>query len=259
MASQLKGILFDFDDTLIDWSEVDINWRELEASHLSNVHEYINKEIQPFDVEIKTLAKRYMERTKDAWAEGRSTLRAPNMPNVLVATCVEFGVPEDKLDLTALLNAYNWKVVPGTTVFPDVPPMLEELIENNIKIGIVTNASQPMSMRDTELVSHNLMEYFPDCRLSAADAGYLKPHPRIFEYALNVMGTTPEETIFIGDNPIADVAGAQSAGMRAILRVKMTTQKMISGLIVPDAAINSMVELPHILDGWFPEWRKNGN
>jgi putative hydrolase of the HAD superfamily len=259
MAKQLKGILFDFDDTLIDWSEAGINWRELEASHLAKVHDYINKEIQPFDVDIKTLTARYMERTKEAWERGRSTLRAPIMPNILMATIVELGVPEDKLDLTALIQAYDWKVVPGTTVFPDVPPMLEELMANNIKIGIVTNASQPMSMRDTELVSHDLMQYFLDYRLSAADAGYLKPHPHIFEYALNLMGTSPEETVFIGDNPIADVAGAQSAGMRAILRVKATTQKMISGLIVPDAAINSMVELPRILDDWFPEWRKNGN
>jgi FMN phosphatase YigB (HAD superfamily) len=259
MANQLKGILFDFDDTLIDWSGVDFNWRELEASHLANVHAYINSDIQPFDVELKTLTDRYMERTKDAWAEGRSTLRAPNMPKVLMDTVVELGVPEDKLDLAALIKAYDWKVVPGTVVFADVPPMLENLIANDIKLGIVTNASQPMSMRDTELVSHKLIDYFPDCRLSAADAGYLKPHPHIFEHALDVLGTNPEETIFIGDNPIADIAGAQSAGMQAILRVKMTTQKMISGLIVPDAAINSMVELPHILDDWFPEWRKNGN
>jgi len=257
-TTQLKGILFDFDDTLIDWSPVKLDWREVESSRLSKVHDYINREIQPFETAIDDLVATYMDRTRDAWAEGRSTLRAPIMPDVLMATLVEFGLPEDKLNQDDVIDAYGWDKVPGTIVFPDVPPMLETLIENNIKVGIVTNASQPMRMRDAELVSHKLIDYFPDCRLSAADAGYLKPHPRIFEYALNVMGTTPEETIFIGDNPVADVAGAQSAGMKAILRVKTSAQKMISGLIVPDAALNSFDELPHILDDWFPDWRKNG-
>jgi hypothetical protein len=32
---------------------------------------------------------------------------------------------------------------------------------------------------------------------------------------------------------------------------------MLSGLIVPDAAINSLEELPAILDDWFPGWRQN--
>lgn len=259
MTTQLKGILFDFDDTLIDWSQVDLNWREIEASRLSKVHDYINRDVQPFEVTVEELVINYIERTKEAWNEGRSTLRAPNMPQVLVDTLIVMGVDKDKIDQKAILRAYDWSVVPGTVVFPDVPPILEELIRNDIKIGIVTNASQPMHMRDAELISHKLIDYFPDYRLSAADAGYLKPHPRIFEYALNVMGTTAEETVFIGDNPIADVAGAQSAGMKAILRVKQTAQKMISGLIVPDAAINTFHELPDILDEWFPDWRKYGN
>ena len=259
MASQLKGVLFDFDDTLIDWSGVDLDWREIETLRLTKVHTYINRDIQPFDVEVDTLVSHYMERTRDAWAEGRSTLRAPNMPNVLMTTLDELGLAKDKLDRDALLKAYDWSVVPGTTVFPDVPPMLEELIDNDIRIGIVTNASQPMRMRDVELVTHKLFDYFPHCRLSAADAGYLKPHPRIFQHALKVLGTQPEETVFIGDNPIADVAGSQAVGMRAVLRVKKTTQKMISGLIVPDAAVNSFHELPMILDEWYSGWRKNGN
>lgn len=259
METQLKGILFDFDDTLIDWSEVDLEWRDIESSRLSKVHEYINRDVQPFEVLLSDLITAYMNNTRDAWAEGRSTLRAPNMPEVLMSTLTDLGVAHDKLKQDDLLTAYDWGTVPGTFVFPDVPPVLEELIANNIKIGIVTNASQPMAMRDAELVSHKLMDYFPDCRLSAADAGYLKPHPRIFEYALNVMGTSADETVFIGDNPVADIAGAQAAGMRAILRVKKIAQKMISGLIVPDAALNTFEELPHILDEWFPDWRSNGN
>lgn len=255
---ELKGILFDFDDTLIDWSGVDLDWREVETKRLSGVHAYLNRNTLTFDVPIQTLVTHYMDNTKSAWAEGRSTLRAPNMPEVLYATLIELGLPKDKLDREAVLEAYGWGVVEGTVVFPDVPKMLEELRANDIKIGIVTNASQPMAMRDAELISHRLIDYFDMCRISAADAGYLKPHPKIFEYALDIIGTSPDETLFIGDNPIADIAGAQSAGMRAILRVKKSTQKMISGLIVPDGAINSMDELPHLLDEWYPNWRKNG-
>jgi len=256
--AELKGILFDFDDTLIDWSGVDLDWREVETKRLSGVHAYVNENIQPFEVSIEELVNQYLDNTRSAWAEGRSTLRAPNMPEVLYSTLTELGIADDKMNREAVLEAYGWGVIDGTVVFPDVPKMLEELIENDIKIGIVTNASQPMAMRDAELVTHKLIDYFVDCRISAADAGYLKPHPKIFEYALDIMGTSPEETIFVGDNPIADIAGAQSAGMRAVLRVKMSTQKMISGLIVPDGAINTMEELPRLLDEWYPNWRKNG-
>lgn len=256
--ADLKGILFDFDDTLIDWSGVNIDWRDMETKRLSNVHAYINEHIQLFDVPIETLVSLYMDNTRDGWADGRSTLRAPNMPNILYTTLTELGVDDDKLDHSAVLEAYGWGVVKGTVVFPDVPRMLEDLLANDIKIGIVTNASQPMAMRDAELIDHKLIDYFVDCRISAADAGYLKPHRKIFEYALDIMGTSPEETVFIGDNPIADIAGAQSAGMRAVLRVKKETQKMISGLIVPDGAINTMDELPRLLDEWYPNWRNNG-
>ena len=89
---------------------------------------------------------------------------------------------------------------------------------------------------------------------SAADVGYLKPHPSIFQAALECLGTEAEETIFVGDTVEHDIAGAQAAGMRAILRVKRPAPPMISGLIIPDGAVNSLVELSGILDQWFPGW-----
>jgi putative hydrolase of the HAD superfamily len=142
----------------------------------------------------------------------------------------------------------------GVELFPDVMPFLEILQSRGIKTGIVTNASQPMTIRDTELSGYDLLRFFPDTphRISAADVGYLKPHAAIFEHALKVLGTQPDETVFIGDNPVADIAGSQSAGMKAILRVLHVRQPLISGLIVPDAAINSFDELPAILDEWYP-------
>lgn len=255
MGSELKGILFDFDDTLIDWSEVDFNWREIETRRLHGVLDYIRNDVHEWDVEIEDLVNRYMDLTREAWSQGRSTLRAPNMPNVLVQSVKELGLPETKIDRDDLIRAYDWGIVPGTRVFPDVPSALQTFVDNGIKIGIVTNASQPMMMRDVEVELHELMPYFPHCRISAADAGYLKPHPRIFQHALGLLGTEPDATVFIGDNPVADIAGAQAVGMKAVLRVNKTMRPMISGLIVPDAAINTFYELLNILDDWYPGWR----
>ena len=257
--SQLKGILFDFDDTLIDWSGVTLTWRDIESARLDKVHAWINRSVQPFDIALDSLVDLYMEHTRSAWMQARDTLRAPHMPKLLLAVLVELGVVADLLIQEELIAAYDWGAVPGTAVFPDVPPMLAALCAAGIKIGIVTNASQPMHMRDAELTAHRLIDYFPDCRLSAADVGYLKPHPRIFKEALRRMGTAPAETVFIGDNPIADIGGAQSSGMRAVLRLKPGRHHSHYGLTVPDSSLHSFDELPAILDEWHPGWRSHAD
>lgn len=46
--------------------------------------------------------------------------------------------------------------------------------------------------------------------------GFWKPDPRIFELALGVTGTSPDETLMIGDNPYTDVAGANASGMQSL-------------------------------------------
>ncbi len=49
------------------------------------------------------------------------------------------------------------------------------------------------------------------------ELGVAKPHPRMFEAACGVLGIPAAEVLHVGDNPDADVAGAQAAGMTAAL------------------------------------------
>ena len=51
---------------------------------------------------------------------------------------------------------------------------------------------------------------------NSAESGYEKPHPRAFENVLEALGS-PERIWMIGDNPQADVRGAEAAGIPAIL------------------------------------------
>jgi len=250
----LKAVLFDLDDTLIDWSGFGKQWAARERLLLRGVFDYICNEVHMLD-DFDRMITEFSSRTQQAWEGARSNLRAPNMGVIMVETLTALGVPSESLNERRCLEAYRWGAAPGSKLFPDVAEALTILGQNKIQIGIVTNAYQPMWMRDAELEQHGLLSYFPTCRVSAADVGFLKPHPSIFEYALNCIGAKPNEVVFVGDNPVADIAGAQSAGMQAVLRVTHPTPPMLSGLIVPDHALNSLMELPDVLDQWFPGWR----
>ncbi len=264
MAPRLKAVLFDFDDTLIDWSGVSQDWREVEAGRLEGVLRFLDQELSPSGIVLQQLVERYTQRTREAWMIARANLRAPKMPDILQETLTELGITEAESFAEEILRAYDWQVVPGTVVFPDVIPVLEELRSRRIRLGVVTNSSQPMSLRDCELRAHGLLPYFPDCRLAAADVGYLKPHPRIFHCALERIGAAPEEAVFIGDNPIADVNGALGVGMRAVQRLRADDIGLSGGhpQLAADGAsadyghprLSSFDALPALLDEWFPGW-----
>lgn len=254
MGDCLKGVLFDFDDTLVDWSGVRLGWREIEAERMARVADYIYSATRAHWLDPKALVEAYLQNTREAWSAARESLRAPHMPSILMSALEDLGVQTSRLDVDDLLRAYDWGVAPGTVVFPDVPPALALLQSNDIKLGIVTNASQPMALRDAELAAHGLISFFPDCRIAAADAGYLKPDARIFHCALERLGTTAAETVFVGDNPDADIAGALSVGMKAVLRV--TDRAAGYGAFTSyQPRLRSFEALPAILDEWYPGWR----
>lgn len=249
----LKAVLFDMDDTLLDWSGFNADWSVIEARHIEGVIEYLRADMK-CEIDALQYGTSLRERTIAAWTAARQDLRAPNLGALLVETAVALGAPSH-IDVQRCLESYNWGAVEGTVIFPDVPPLLDLLRRHNIQVGIVTNANQPMWMREIELKAHQLLDYFPSCRISAADVGFLKPHPAIFKAALDCIGVHPSEVVFVGDDMHADIGGAQRAGIRAILRVLTRTQDTPHDLFTPDASVKTFNELPDILDQWFPGWR----
>jgi putative hydrolase of the HAD superfamily len=59
-----------------------------------------------------------------------------------------------------------------------------------------------------------------DCFASITDSGlvgYEKPHPAIFQAALQAMDAMPEESLYVGDVYSVDYLGSTQAGMQAML------------------------------------------
>ena len=258
---KLKAILYDFDDTLIDWSGCTQHWKEITQRHVSLVFDYVKTNVYPLG-DLLRFRDTFHKLTFQAWAEAKQTLRTPHMGQLLIDTCISLGIPRRLLNMDALMEAYQWGPIDGVIPFPDTIDTLHYFKSVGIQQGLVTNAYTPMDLRMREVVAYGFEPYLArkNC-ISAADVGYLKPDPRIFEAALKSLDAQPNEVIFVGDSREADIAGAQNFGMKAILRVNpyRTKAKMPSVFpykIVPDAQINNLADIYAHLDEWFVEWRE---
>ena len=102
---------------------------------------------------------------------------------------------------------------PENQVHADVPETLHNLRESGFTLGLVSNRTRSCH---EECESLGLLSYF-DFAYVAGEVDLWKPDPRIFDRAFEICGSTPEKTIYIGDNYFADILGAKNAGIQPIL------------------------------------------
>ncbi len=97
--------------------------------------------------------------------------------------------------------------------YPEVPAALRALRELGCRLVVVSNWDVSLHdvLRSTGLAGQ------VDAVVTSAEHGAAKPDPALFLHALSLAGAGAEEALHAGDDPEADVAGAQGAGIRAVL------------------------------------------
>jgi putative hydrolase of the HAD superfamily len=98
-------------------------------------------------------------------------------------------------------------------VFPEVPEVLAGLRARRLPLAVVSNWD---SRLPALLDSLNLHGYFAAVLVSALE-GIEKPAPELFARAAERVGVPTAACLHVGDSPLDDVRGAESAGMRAVL------------------------------------------
>lgn len=112
------------------------------------------------------------------------------------------------IDLFAhFAQADSWEL------FPDTQPVLSALQARGVRLGVVSNFDGRLPMICNGL---GIGSYFETIVMSGR-AGCAKPDPRIFAIALGRIGVSAADALHVGDSESADIAGAQAAGLRAIL------------------------------------------
>ena len=121
-------------------------------------------------------------------------------------------------------------------LFPEVHPTLE-ILANRYCLGVISNGN-------ADVRRIGLADYF-SFALRAEELGIGKPDQRPFNEALQRAGVAARQAVHIGDHPGDDIAGALSAGMRAIWFNPQG--KPWTGEHPAHAEIRNLAELPDVL------------
>jgi len=155
-------------------------------------------------------------------------------------TNVSDSIIRDSLDAHYAVTQKNWQLE------DDAIDCLTTLQEQNYRLGLVSNAGDHRDV--LQLVEKfNLTPYF-EFILTSAGCGYRKPHPRIFELALEMINAPAGEIAMVGDTLNADIMGANQMGMYSIWITRRTETPPDDTIpVIPEAIIKSLGELPVLL------------
>jgi HAD superfamily hydrolase (TIGR01549 family) len=127
----------------------------------------------------------------------------------------EFGVEVTDAEVDRFLAAEHAAWEPALQNGTTGHALLDSLRDRGLKVGLVSNAKDPGWLLHDDLARMGLADRL-DVAVFSSEVGKRKPHPLIFESALERLGVDPAETVFVGDSRYADVLGAKRLGMTTV-------------------------------------------
>jgi putative hydrolase of the HAD superfamily len=134
----------------------------------------------------------------------------------------------------------EWAACQHFDLYDDVPDVLREIDAMGIRIGLISNTQRCLA----SFQSHFSLEGLFSATLSSYDHGFMKPHPSIFQAALQQVAAAPSEAVMVGDSLLHDIQGARSIGMRGVLVARSRPPDVCPGDV---PVIRSLRQLPGLL------------
>ncbi|HET8998050.1 MAG TPA: HAD family hydrolase [bacterium] len=237
-----RAIFFDLYGTLIDIrTDEDDPWV---YATLAEYLGYWRVSITPAELarEYRARVRTYLERSPERFPEVDVSVVFRE-----IMTHYRRGGPDDGgdgLDTTqtiAVSTLFRTLTRRYFATFPGVHQVLDRL-RARYRIGLISDAQWVFTEPELEIAG--LSQFFP-VRVLSSRIGVKKPSPRPFLQAMHALGVAPEASVYVGDNPPRDLAGARGAGMRCIIFRGENVQH--NGL-VPDACFQAYAELEAVVE-----------
>ena len=124
-------------------------------------------------------------------------------------------------------------------LYPEAKKVLQDLKAKGLRIVIVTDADRYLAR---EMLPRLKLDALVDAVVCAEDAGFVKPHPAVFELGIKAAGCAADECAFVGDSYERDVLGARAAGIRHAILVDRHRARTVDVPTVP-----SLKRVPKLL------------
>jgi 2-haloacid dehalogenase len=126
--------------------------------------------------------------------------------------------------------------------FPEVPDMLKRLKAAGLRTAILSNGSPVML---DAVVKAAGLDALLDAVLSVEAVGVYKPHPKVYQLAVDRLAA-PAETIAFQSSNAWDAYAASAFGMRVVWCNRYGQQReRLPG--APDRSVRSLAELPSLV------------
>lgn len=131
-----------------------------------------------------------------------------------------------------------------TNAFPGVLEVLDELERRGHPMGIVTSKSNEMMDRGLEWVG--IMRHMRT-RIGMDNAKLHKPDPFPVALAVEELGYSPGEAVFVGDSP-HDIASGNAAGVTTVAALWGPFSRAQLEPLKPNEWLNNITELPALIN-----------
>lgn len=195
MHDSIRAVAFDLDNTLWDVEPV---IARAEARWLAWMREHCPRIPERLSLEDMRIARQQLAAREPHNAHDFTYLRITSLANQARECGYEPAIAERAFEI--FIAARN-----ELDLYADVRPGLDRL---RARFALAT-----LSNGNADVARIGLGEYFA-VSLNARGIGAAKPDPRCFEHLARVLQLQPHEVLYVGDDPLLDVAAARASGLR---------------------------------------------
>ena len=226
--SNIQHIFFDLDHTLWDFDK-----------NSALAFEEIFKE-QQLKIDLEQFLASYTPINENYWKLYRDNkISKEDLRTGRLRDCFESLKYEISPVIIELLSNQYIKFLPAfNNLLADTLETLQYL-HAKYKLHIITNGFE--EVQHNKLENSKILTFFRTVTTSE-EAGVKKPHPGIFNLALEKSGALPSHSIMIGDSYEADIMGAKKIGMHAVFFDYYQRETIVPGL-----KVKKLNELKHYL------------
>jgi len=241
MKKRLKAVLFDMGSTLLEFENS--TWDVLRRLSTETGYEFLkekNLTLPNLEEFSNVLSAEFLK----ARSEIAQSLKELKFENVIFEFFRDLNLSTSDGIYGNFLEVYYKPVTDQVTLVDGAKEVLKFFKERNLKIGLISNTIFPEEFHLRELKRFGLYPYL-DAHFFSSVVGFRKPHPKIFQLALEKFKVDPSDTVFVGDRLEEDVGGAQNVEMKGILKYHQGRDYTLP--ITPDGQVMELKELPEVV------------